>query len=69
MTEIAAPLRFPNREGEFLGRLVSVRVRVNREIAAYAALLIVAAGMRFWDLGSRAIHHDESLHAWTGLRA
>lgn len=30
---------------------------------AYVVLLLVAAGMRFWDLGAKALHHDESLHA------
>ena len=34
------------------------------EWAAYGALLITAATMRLWDLGSRALHHDESLHAF-----
>ena len=34
------------------------------ELAAYASLIGVAAGMRLWDLGSRALHHDESLHAY-----
>ena len=34
------------------------------ELAVYAALLVVAAASRLWDLGSRAIHHDESLHAY-----
>ncbi|MBI2906048.1 MAG: TIGR03663 family protein [Chloroflexi bacterium] len=33
------------------------------ELAAYLALIIVAAAARFWDLSSRAMHHDESLHA------
>ena len=33
------------------------------ELAAYGGLLLVAAVMRLWDLGSRAMHHDESLHA------
>src|SRR3989304_4336417 len=31
---------------------------------AYASLLVVGAGMRFWGLGSRALHHDESLHGF-----
>ena len=26
-------------------------------------IVTVAAALRFWDLGARAIHHDESLHA------
>ncbi len=34
------------------------------ELAAYALLLVTAATMRLWDLGSRALHHDESLHAY-----
>ena len=34
------------------------------ELTAYASLIAVAAGMRLWDLGSRALHHDESLHAY-----
>ena len=34
------------------------------ELAGYGALLVMAAAMRLWDLGSRAIHHDESLHAF-----
>ena len=34
------------------------------EMVAYGALLIVAAAMRFWDLGLRAVHHDESLHSF-----
>src|SRR3990172_13322427 len=33
------------------------------EIAAYVLLIVIAASLRFWDLGSRALHHDESLHA------
>src|SRR5262245_15722728 len=34
------------------------------EVAAYVALLVSAAILRFYDLGARAIHHDESLHAF-----
>lgn len=34
------------------------------EIVSYFLLIIIAATMRFWDLGSRALHHDESLHAY-----
>ena len=35
----------------------------HREGLAYLVLLAAALGMRLWDLGSRAMHHDESLHA------
>ena len=34
------------------------------EAAAYGAVLSVAAVMRLWDLGARAMHHDESLHSF-----
>ena len=30
----------------------------------YFVLFITASTMRFWDLGLRAVHHDESLHAY-----
>ena len=33
-------------------------------IAPYLGLMAVAAAMRLWDLGLRAMHHDESLHAY-----
>ncbi|MGA2285235.1 MAG: flippase activity-associated protein Agl23 [Dehalococcoidia bacterium] len=33
------------------------------EIAVFAAIVAVAAGLRLWHLGLRAISHDESLHA------
>lgn len=40
-------------------------LKANRiEIVAYITLLIAAGVMRFWDLGLRALHHDESLHAY-----
>ena len=34
------------------------------EAAAYGSIFIVALVMRLWDLGSRAVHHDESLHGY-----
>ncbi len=33
-------------------------------VATYVVLAVAAAAMRFWELGSRAFHHDESLHAF-----
>ena len=33
-------------------------------VALYVVLAVAAAAMRFWDLGVRAFHHDESLHAF-----
>jgi uncharacterized protein (TIGR03663 family) len=34
------------------------------EIGAYVGLVLIALFMRLWDLGTRALHHDESLHAY-----
>ena len=51
----------------FLNLIIEIPrfLKVNRiEVTAYVALLIVAGIMRFWNLGSRALHHDESLHAY-----
>ena len=33
-------------------------------VAAYIVVAVAAAAIRFWDLGVRAFHHDESLHAF-----
>ncbi|MBI4233943.1 MAG: TIGR03663 family protein [Chloroflexi bacterium] len=33
------------------------------EVALYVGLVLLALVMRLWDLGGRALHHDESLHA------
>lgn len=33
------------------------------EKAIYAAIFLIAVATRFWDLGARAMSHDESLHA------
>jgi uncharacterized protein (TIGR03663 family) len=36
------------------------------ERAAFALLAVTAGALRFWNLGARAMHHDESLHAYYG---
>jgi len=38
--------------------------RLTLEGALWAGLILLAVVTRFWDLGSRALHHDESLHAY-----
>ncbi|MGH2542021.1 MAG: flippase activity-associated protein Agl23, partial [Ardenticatenaceae bacterium] len=38
-------------------------VTMNRALVLLGVLVLLAIGSRFWDLGSRALHHDESLHA------
>lgn len=47
----------------WLTRSVSSLARWRWEWFAWGALILAAALLRFWDLGSRALHHDESLHA------
>lgn len=37
---------------------------LDREILAYVALVSIGFMLRIWDVGSRALHHDESLHAY-----
>jgi predicted membrane-bound mannosyltransferase/sugar lactone lactonase YvrE len=37
------------------------------EVAAYGFLMVAAIILRFWNLGARALHHDESLHAYFGF--
>jgi uncharacterized protein (TIGR03663 family) len=47
-----------------LARLGPLRLRLDWELALYILFIAVGAGLRFWDLGARAFHHDESLHAY-----
>jgi uncharacterized protein (TIGR03663 family) len=60
VSEIAAPLPAEPVER----RALSLDLRLSWELVAYASIIVVGAGMRFWDLGSRALHHDESLHGF-----
>ncbi|MBI3941993.1 MAG: TIGR03663 family protein, partial [Chloroflexi bacterium] len=39
-------------------------IRLNWDVAIFVVILLVTIGTRFWDLGSRAQHHDESMHAF-----
>ncbi|HEX9036857.1 MAG TPA: flippase activity-associated protein Agl23 [Ktedonobacterales bacterium] len=34
---------------------------------AWFAVLLLAGALRFWDLGGKALHHDESMHAFYSL--
>ena len=60
--QIAARKSPPEAAG-FWDRPLSVTLPISREVAIYAALFVVAALLRVWDLGPRMLHHDESLHA------
>jgi len=39
-------------------------IRLNLEVILYTIIAAIAGLTRFWDLSSRAEHHDESLHAY-----
>jgi predicted membrane-bound mannosyltransferase len=54
----------PAPSDEIAGVRQPRRRRLTWEGVAYLVLLAAAALTRFWDLGGRALHHDESLHAY-----
>ena len=41
-----------------------ITIPFRTEWSIYAGLLLVALAMRLYDLGGRAVHHDESLHGY-----
>jgi uncharacterized protein (TIGR03663 family) len=47
----------------FLDRAVEIG-KLNWEVIAFVGLMVIAALTRLWDLGPRALHHDESIHAY-----
>jgi uncharacterized protein (TIGR03663 family) len=40
------------------------RIVLNWELICWVTIILVALVTRFWDLGSRAQHHDESMHSF-----
>ena len=46
-----------------LNRPLTDLLKPSWEKAFYLAILVIAVATRFWDLGARAMSHDESLHA------
>ena len=44
------------------------RAKPGPEVWAFLGLIVVALGMRTWDLGGRTLHYDEILHAWYSWR-
>ncbi len=61
MTEVTTAV--PTPETSPLARLAAFRLRLDWELAFYLLLIAGGGALRFWDLGARAFHHDESLHA------
>ena len=41
---------------------------VSWEVVAYALLMLASVVAHLWGLGTMALHHDESIHAWSSWR-
>ena len=52
----------PNEPNNFLSRPLLATLNLDWEKAIYIAFILIAIVTRFWDLGSRVMSHDESLH-------
>lgn len=46
------------------GRAVAAWIVAHRELLLYTVLVLAGLLLRLWSLGARAVHHDESLHAY-----
>jgi len=53
----------PSEKDSFLDTPIRVLFNLNWETTLYILLIVLAIATRFWDLGARAISHDESWHA------
>lgn len=42
--------------------------RINLEVVAYVVVVVLSVIAHLWGLGDMAMHHDESIHAWTSWR-
>ena len=60
MTDLAMPA--PERQSQ--ARLTALAQAITLERLLWAVLILLAIWTRFWDLGYRAQHHDESLHSY-----
>lgn len=65
-----ADISLPGRPASWLDRPIApawqrlASLVLDREVLAYTALVLLGLVLRVWELGSRAVHHDESLHAY-----
>ncbi len=56
-TQPAIPVPSPAKSGKLPSS-------ISWETVAYLVMILLAIGTRFWNLGEKALHHDESLHAY-----
>jgi uncharacterized protein (TIGR03663 family) len=54
----------PQQRFSILDRPLFAKITINWQLVCWVAIIVVAVATRFWDLGSRAQHHDESMHAF-----
>ncbi len=52
----------PDEQNDFLSRPLLAAFNLDWEKAIYIIFILIAIVTRFWDLGSRVMSHDESLH-------
>lgn len=52
----------PKSVAPSIGRMLPSSI--SWETVAYLVMIALAFGSRFWNLGAKALHHDESLHAY-----
>ena len=52
----------PETKPDFLSQPLLATLNINWEKAIYIIFITIALITRFWDLGSRVMSHDESLH-------
>jgi uncharacterized protein (TIGR03663 family) len=57
----------PTPRASVLDRRVLLNNRA-LEIAAYAVLFLASIVLHLWQLDAKAMHHDESIHAWISYR-
>ncbi|MHB8577582.1 MAG: flippase activity-associated protein Agl23, partial [Dehalococcoidia bacterium] len=62
-SELASGSRLGEALRRGLDRVLALELHLTAEFWLYTALIVVVLVMRFADLGTRALHHDESLHA------
>src|SRR5438876_10710585 len=62
-TASAEPIRSTGSTTAFLDRVIDLS-KANWEVLFFVGLMLVAVLTRLMDLGPRALHHDESIHAY-----
>jgi uncharacterized protein (TIGR03663 family) len=58
----------PVEEQRRWGRRYTVEIPIDPEYLPFLGLMFLGLVLRFWDLGAKAYHHDESLHAFYSWR-